>query len=314
MFIDLIHPAFFNKYIRNHKETTTFFHDVKFETINFKDEDYYFIFGRIVKDTNIEREQVYVEGELLEDHDSLQNSPSSIFALSLVDHRLFFIKEHKDSPTVDNFKATTEYFIKKARKELIDKTFKESKVYNSNKITKRALEEKYPSPDLNIISLSSGEELDGFIATFKSVDNLTLNLVKPNDEGDCNDFFKSWRDTSTKKLQTPNSKLVFSKHNKTLPHSEVANLAKEAIEDGNIIINIKGKDLNKDTINGTPDDFKLTVPIDDDIDSPKFIILKMYTKFWELVSNGLISEPRITNLSKVKERVDMLYQITKKLW
>lgn len=317
-FADVVHPAFFHNYTRTFKDSTYFFYENRLEKVKYLEEDRYFIYGRIVKDTNIEREQVFCDGKLIDDYENLQNSPSSFFALSLIDHRLFFMKEHKDSPTLSSFKVTLESFMIQAIDNLVSSEYED---YAQNrdfyaatgkKITKKSLRLKHPKPEIELIPLSSAEGLKEFINSLSSIDRFTLDLVKPNDEGDCNDFFEKWRDKANKDLQTPKSKLIFNKHRKSLPHNEIESFANEARLDGNIIINITGKDKSRDTIRGTPEEFQLTVPIEEEFDTPKNLVSMMYYKFWELIKGGLVEEPRITDIEDVKVKIENQVALTKK--
>jgi hypothetical protein len=130
-YLDFVHPAFFNDHKRVYADSSYFFYEPQLlEIKDENDEDVLpFIYGRLVKDTFLERKQRYdeVDGELKDDPTALQNSPSSIFILSLLDHQLFFIKEHKFAPTLDTFKSCIEKFINNEREQIVENIYQAEK-------------------------------------------------------------------------------------------------------------------------------------------------------------------------------------------
>ncbi|WBA16387.1 hypothetical protein [Salinivibrio proteolyticus] len=315
-YVDLVHPAFVNNHVRTYGDSRWLFNGVQLIEIDIDNEVLPFIYGRIVKDTILEREQILQDGDLVDDSLSMQSSPSSIFILSLKEHRIFFIKEHKDAPTMDSFKTTIERFINDERINLINEIFdgekKQKEIHGGNyRVTKKKdLEVRYPKPDIEVIPLSSDADIEEFIKGMKSIDKLTLNLVMPNSESDCNGFFKCWRDEN-KKLKQSKSKVEFTKSKKSLPHDEVANLSKEAINDGNVLIKLNGKDINNDKLVGTHDEFKLTRSINEINETPTLLVKETYESFLGLIKDGVIREPRISNLSKVKEKIGYILSMLK---
>lgn len=201
---EMVHPAFFEKHIRSHGKTNWFFHDVQFIKVEFQEDSLPFVYGKIVKDTSIERNQVFEDDELKAAPLFVPTAPSSIFILSLIDHRLFFIKEHPDSPTMENFKVTIEKFIDITRKELINNDYEaHEKIRNEHggsikKVTKKSLQVRYPEAEIELIPLSSDADIDEFIRNMKTISSLKLKLVLPNSEADTNDFFNSLREETKK--------------------------------------------------------------------------------------------------------------------
>lgn len=317
-YLDFVHPAFTNGHTRSRGDTRYMFYGVKVVTIEIEGEVLPFIFGRHVKDTIFEREQVMEGEELVEKPLAIPNAPSSIFVLSLKEHRLFYIKEQVDSPTADSFKVTLENFIKKERKLLIDDIYKSEKEMRAErggnyKVTKKKdLEVSHPEPDINLVPLTSDAGIEEFIKSMKLIKKFSLTLVKPNDESDMNPFFKEWRNVSGK-LNQPKSKVDFSPSGKkkTLPHENVVDISKEAVKDGNIILNLQGTDMKDDKLNGTEEDFKLTKPINELNEAPIMLVKDVYESFLSLVKDGIITAPRITNLNSVRDKLQFIMTMIK---
>ncbi|HDG1717173.1 hypothetical protein [Vibrio cholerae] len=315
-FLDFIYPALTTERVRCYGDSRWFFYDVRLVEPEINGQTLPFIYGRLVKDTVLERDQVFEDNQLKIDPLRVQNSPSSIFILSLLDHRLFFIKEQKDSPTMDSFKSTILKFIKDVRNERINDDYnymKELRELNegSTKVTsKKNLAIQFPEPELEIIPLSSDADMDEFIKGMRSIDRFSLDLIMPNSEFDSNAFFSSWRE-ETNKIGTKKSKINFPKNGKSLPHANVSELAKEAIKDENIMITLVGKDLDNDKIIGTNDSFKLTRSLDEIDQVPLFTVKKIYETFLGLIDDGVIRGPKICDLEKVKEKIKHIVMMIK---
>jgi len=315
-YIDLVHPAFIGDFFRKHGESSYFFYDVKIVECEIDEDTLPFVFGRIVKDTIIERDQIFENDELKEDKLLIQNSPSSIFVLSLKDHRLFFVKEHKDAPTMESFKATITKFINDVRTENIDNEYeylKEQRDFcggTKRVTTKKSLGVRFPKPDIEIIPLSSDADIDEFIKSMKEINKLQLDLVMPNNESDCNPFFHHWRDKN-KNLGNGKSKAIFSNPKKSLPHEKVSTFSKEAINDENVLITITGKDLDNDKLVGTQENFKLTRKINEIEQVPTLFARSIYKTFLKLISDGVIRGPKITDVSKVKDKLKYIMSMIK---
>ncbi|ENB2053059.1 hypothetical protein KW539_19790 [Vibrio fluvialis] len=317
-YIDFVHPAFTNKHERARGQTRYMFYGAKLIVQEVDGEQLPFIFGRHVKDTVFEREQVMVGEDLVEEPLAVPNAPSSIFILSLKDHRLFYIKEQVDSPTADSFKTTLEYFIKKERTNFINSIYEAEQEmrrerggnYKSSK--KKDLEVTFPEPDINLVPLSSDADIEQFIKSMKLIKKFSLTLVKPNDEADMNPFFKEWRKVNGK-MNQPKSKVDFSPSGKkkTLPHDDVAELSKEVVKDGNIILKLNGTDMKDDKLNGTEEDFKLTKVMDEINEAPTILVKEVYESFKSLIADGIVTAPRITNLKAVTDKLKYIISMIK---
>jgi hypothetical protein len=316
-YLDLVHPAFIGEFKRNYGDSQLFFYDVQLIEIEINDETLPFIHGRLIKDTKLEREQVYENETLKEDKLTLPSAPSSIFILSLIDHRLFFIKEHRDSPSMEAFKATITKFIKDHRAALIDGEYQEKKeqreFYGKTKkhVTKKDLAITYPEPNIEVIPLSSDADIEEFIRSMKIIDSVRLDLVMPNDEADCNPFFNEWR-KKKKLLGESKSNISFTKTGKqSLPHQNVSDLSKEAAKDENVLVTLRGKDILNDKLIGTHDQFKLTKTVNELEDTPHQMTYMVYKTFKKLITDGVVRGPKISNKDKVKEKIKHILAMLK---
>ena len=127
---EIIIPAFTDPNLsRGFGKTKYFFHEVKLVAIpNTSQKPILGIIGRFVKDTTLEREQIFKEGKgLIKDSSSIKSSPSSIFLLILHNHRLLYVKETKYAPSKETFGHTALNFIRKKYSIFIDNEYEKRK-------------------------------------------------------------------------------------------------------------------------------------------------------------------------------------------
>lgn len=113
---EIVLPAFVEPRERLSYGSTLLFHKVKLVNAGRDGAEFPAIAGRIVKLTTIQRNQTYdrESRDLVAQPLSLESSPSSFFILILDGHKLLYIKEEKDSPTIGIFASTTEKFLTEA--------------------------------------------------------------------------------------------------------------------------------------------------------------------------------------------------------
>jgi len=242
--------------------------------------------GRFIKDMILEREQVYnLSQGLVEDHEELQSSPSAIFVLILDIHRLIYLKETKFAPSLDNFKSTIESFIKAKHKEYIDRLTDESKVEGKRKTKKQLLSEHLP-PSLEIIPLTSARSVEDFVRQYEVLSSVTYKFSDRNDEQDNEGFFRA----------VQRQKDEVGSRSTTIKHSSSEGLDKEAVigevqaatAQGNQRVVMVGKDSSGNTLRGDNNDFQLKTTVEVSSHTPSKVARKIFSKFLELVGDGLI--------------------------
>ena len=121
---EVVIPAFTNEQNRrSFKDTSYFFHEVELITIEEKGKPSEpAIAGKFVKNTTLQREQIYQDGNLIKNIRKLPSAPSSFFVLILRDHKLLFLPEVSGAPSVESFRSTTEKFLKQSHTSFIQKT------------------------------------------------------------------------------------------------------------------------------------------------------------------------------------------------
>jgi hypothetical protein len=282
-FQSIVYPAFSDTALKRKYGTTNYFFDkVELITIN----ERVLLVGRFIKDMILEREQVYNPSEgLTEDHEALQSSPSAIFVLILDVHRLIYLKETKFAPTLDNFKSTLESFIKTKHTTYIDELANQSTL-NGKRITKKQLRSEHLAPSLEIIPLTSARSVEDFVREYEILSSVTYKFSDRNDEQDNEGFFRAVQ----KQKDEVGSKSTTIKHSSDegLDKDAVIGEVQAATAQGNQKVVMVGKDFSGNTLKGDNNNFQLKSTVKLNSDIPSRIAKNMFSKFLELVSDGLI--------------------------
>jgi len=311
LFHEVVMPSFLEmKYIRHLKDKGDyFFLDTKLIVLDQDSNNPVLgVSGRIVKNTKLKREQIFrTEGGIIADKSELETAPSSTFLLILNNHRLILCKEVPGAPTIQNFQSTSHYCLKKQHKSFIDELFDQAKKNKelhpeAEKVTKKALLLEYPYPKLRITPLSDKETLNEFISRFQQIDRVSIKLLPTNHEEIDNDDF--WADLGRRReeLNSSAAKVDFSNMKEGLNSDQVLAQARSASNFGNSEVKLKGSDKEGDTIQGSNDDFNLTVELDDLPRNAEQAGKEKYSQFKHLTVANIISLPGLAQETMVKIR------------
>ena len=213
------------------------------------------------------------------------------------------------------FKDTTRHFLYGRlvkdyllHQEQLNEKLRKERGDSIGKVTKTALKITYPEPKLNIFPMSSDASIREFVNGLKTVRLLKFDIFKPNNEANLNDIFDGLRDVSDDLGTTVSTVTYTKKGNTTLDHESVTQKVIEASLDNNVEYKIEGRNHNNDKITGTNEEFRLRVPLEEKLDTPRSTALVIYQKFQELVRDGLVRFPEEgeTNSIKVKGIVNLL--------
>lgn len=257
---DIVIPAFLGQYSRTYADTNYFFIETKLIDVSTQNEPELAIIGRYVKAGRVSRDQVYVGGKIVKDHQELDSAPTSFFVLMLSNHKLLYVRENSGAPGLTSFSSTIEAFIKTQRMKIISKEFERLKD-SAQKLTKVALSKKYPLPEINIVELSSDASIQEFVEKFITLNTVEVKLLDTNHELDNSPLFGQARKVKDKlgadSVTVKNEKKGITGLNK----EAVAALIAKPAEEGNSRITLKGIGKDGDGLRGNNEHFKLSVPI-----------------------------------------------------
>ena len=301
---EIVLPSFFdNKLVRTYDKTSFFFHEVTPVLLR-KDskEPIIGIAGRFIKDTTLEREQIFEEEKgLVKDSNSMRSSPSAIFLLILNNHRIIYVRETKNAPSKESFRSTLLNFLRIKHKQFIDSEYGSLKKSHqeqseSKKVTKKELLESYPRPTLELIPLTSEESIEQFVKKYDILKMMEISLSDRNDENDNDPFF----DELQKRKDAIGSVKSVVKHSnsKGLDKETVISEISEATAQGNQKVKLNGIDNEGDILRGNNEEFQLRKPLDDLSSNPKKAANELFESFIGLVEDGLVKIPETSIKAK----------------
>lgn len=261
----IFYRVFFNREkVRQYKDSKYILRDV--DMLNFRNVDFV-VAGRFVKDLFLHREQVYVEGEgVVSNPGKMQSSPSALFFLFLNNHRLLYYHESSFAPKLGIFESTIRWFFKDERKKVINRILadddlreKRSKRYGQ-RVTRALLNKKIPEPDIEIIPLSSVENLRSFVNRFSVLKSVKVTFFRTNNELDTDALFRAIREQGD----------ILGRQRTVLDHSSKEGLDKDGVVEqfgelgtfGNSEMFLRGVDDKGDRLSGNNEDFQVKIPID----------------------------------------------------
>ncbi|WP_155616495.1 hypothetical protein [Xanthomonas translucens] len=305
-FHEIVRPALFDNRTREYGSATYFFSGVELVLLGNDDKDRPLVgvAGRIIKDGQVRREQVYKEGGLVKDHRTMQSSPSAIFLLMLHNHRLIYVKETTGAPDKATFRSTLLSFLKSARAAHIKGLYKKIDELHPTRKKRREEKEKvdenYQLPTLQLIPLATQGSVEEFVGKYDVLKRIKITYRATNDENPMGAFFAQLR--KNKDALGSDSASVVQVSKGGLDKEEAIHQITAAAGEGVNAVDLSGTDEGGDTLIGNNDSFQVKKPINNLSNVPATAAHELYSSFSELVDEGLIK------LDKV--RADTMKKIT----
>lgn len=295
---EVVLPSFFDSsLIRTYDKTSYFFYDVEAIKFEEKEETVVCVVGRFIKDTTLEREQIFDrKNGLVQDSNSMRSSPSALFLLILNNHRLIYVKETRDAPSKETFRSTLLNFIRSKHKQFIDSEYERQNIESDQKVTKKSLYERYPRPSLDLIPLTSDESIESFVRKYETLKYIEISLSDRNDENDNDPFFQELQ--KRKDSLGSDKSVVQHRNSKGLDKERAISEIEEATAQGNQKVKLNGVDSEGDVLRGNNDEFQLRTPLDGLSKKPSKAAVKLYETFNTHIDDGLVKVPATSQKTK----------------
>lgn len=289
---EIVLPAFVDsKLSRKYGDTTYIFRGVDLIQIPGVEEArvaLLVVYGRLIKDTLLTREQIYTpEGGLERKPESLPSAPSSFFALILNNHKLMYVPETAQAPSLGAFQATLQYFLGIKYRGYINARFQELKS-GPEPTSKKQLYHEIPHPVVEVVPLASKESIQEFLRTFEKLKRLEFRILPTNQEWQMGSTFEAIR-KMRQSLDARDTKLVHQ-NPAGLDKQMAAEQINEAAATGNSEVDLAGTTPQGDRVKGNNRDFSLQVPAaglpEKDADRAVRLV-NLYNDYFE---RGIISE------------------------
>lgn len=286
---ELVTGAFLkDTYIRKYGRSSYHFFDTKIGLIDPDDPMSAAIWGRLVKETTLEREQYFSGGSLVQDKQSIESAPTSFFAFFLADHRLAFFPETKFAPTLGNLETTIRNFVQNEFNTWSKKVYKAAKEEDKS-YTWKKFYAAHVSPSVALVPLTARESIEAFVGRFSTIESLTVYVVKRNQDMDGGALFEALVKKSEEMEASSARFVVNGTKDEGLDIGNTTDFVSETTKGGYERVALRGMDQNGDVLKGTNEDFKLTKELDISELTDEQILKKVFETYEANKEAGVIS-------------------------
>lgn len=270
----------------------------------------YTISGRFVVDKHLTRQQIYENGDLIENIAALKTAPTSLFVLNLRNHKLMFAKEFSGAPGISAFRTTVQRLFNDRRNTYIREVYENLKeqydlgILNSL-TTLKSLQESISGAHIEIISLSGQRNLQGFLRKFDTLKEIRVDVIKTNAELDNSELFEDFR-TLKSEVGAQRATMVLA-NSEGMDKNYASKHVLPAIT-GNIKVSLAGNGTDGKTLRGNEDDFKVTVAMELPVQRRKMVKV-LLSSFRDLVKQGLLSVAKSDESQKNVAKLEKLREI-----
>lgn len=278
-------PAFVTGGQRMYAESRYIIQETTIENFGTESNPALVLVGRFINDTTMKRQQVLRAGKIVKSPATLESAPSAAFALVLDTHKLIYLPEAPHAPALSAFRATIAHLLTKRHKVFLDAVYADAEG-RRRKITRKQLIEKYPYPSLEIVPMSSTQDFEKFLAQFKILQQVRIDLIDTNNEVDGLDLVQAAR--SIKDGVNAKGVSIAYRNPKGLLPSHALDRFGIIANEGNTKLTLIGKDKAGDKLDGNNDKFKMAIPIETDSSDPIEIGRELFGTFKKKIKSGLL--------------------------
>jgi len=298
--VELLLPALFGSHVRRYGPTQYFFADVGHVSTHIRGfaGEQLIIFGRFIKDTVLVRDQVYEpQVGLISDNQSMQSSPSTLFAIDLNNHKLVLAPEVPYAPGADAFATTLERFLNREREGYI-RAIKKQEESLAEPRTLAYLYTEFPPAEITVTPLAGSQSVDDFVGQFAKITSLNIKLLDTNAEFAKRDLFREMR--AAKDEVRAKTTTLLHESPAGLSQTAVAEEIKASASGGNQKILVRGTDTDGVKLTGDNNNIKLQVEVTDFPDTVPAAAEQMMKVFGDQISkNRLTLDDGTVNQDKI---------------
>lgn len=283
---NVVLPAFFTEARREYRDTSYFFTQRQFTYLRDNDIESLALVCRFIKKTVLRRHQIFTEDDgIVPDEQSMDSAPSSIAVLLLKTHRLLFVREVPNAPSVHQFGSTFKYFVKHAVMDYRNSAY-EQRRDSGTRVFKKHLKEEFPIPDIHVVPIVSNESLREFIARFETLRTLKVRVAATNQEIDNEEFFRSLRGS---RREVGSQTTAVQHHNPNGLDKNGCLTHVEAAKQGNVFVELRGVDENGDKLTGDNDKFSVRAALPPLAESVGDRAIQATDKYFALLDDEVVS-------------------------
>jgi hypothetical protein len=200
------------------------------------------------------------------------------------------VREHRGSPTLDNFRTTLSRFLRKCHRQFIEAKAKQPDPESGEMPAKKDLLRMFPYPDVELTPLGSQDSIHSFLQKFKRIESVTANLLETNSEFDNDGMFRSLRN-SQKRMRSVRTSLHYVNKKQGLSPAETEEQLTVLSKQGNHSMRVTGVDSSGEKLEGNNDSFKVKIPIADLPEDLTKAASVLVNRFIGLKVNKIIAVP-----------------------
>lgn len=278
---EIVLPGFTDdKLVRKYGEDTNYlFYDVQLLSVGDAQAPTIILYGRFIKDTLLTREQIFNQPYgVVPSHAEIESAPSAFFVLILNTHKLLYLPETSQPPSLSEFRSTCLNFFRIKRERYIDA------LYDQGYGTKKNLRKENPKPDLKVVPLSSRSSIENFVSQYSKLQELNIRVLRTNDEIDGKDMWRRIRER-TGSMNSEKTELTF-RSRVGLNNDEAVTEINDAAATGNSLVKLVGEGSGGIKLRGNNNEFRIKTPI---TNAPKDLAEKakyLMNVFDEMVERG----------------------------
>lgn len=262
--LEIVLPAFFDEsMVREHGETKYFFHKVGITDVVVSgiSVPQLTVYGEIVKDTMLRRTQVFhKERGLVPDERKMPSAPSAFFALNLNNHKLVYLPETSDAPSINVFGSTLERFLRQKHRDYVRAIHAKLRRAGQPKLLATLFRE-FPAPEVEVTPMASRATVNEFLDSFDKLTHVEFRILRTNVELSRSETFRSLRRMKDE-MEAASGKVVMD-NSKGLNKTAAAEEINASAAAGNQKVSLRGTTIEGATLTGSNDNFKLTVQATD---------------------------------------------------
>jgi len=235
----------------------------------------------------------------------MESAMSGFFVLILNNHKLVYLPETADAPSLDTFASTLQTFFRIKHRGFIDATYQERRLAGIA-TTKRELYGELPLPEVEIVPLASRASIEQFMAHFQKLTQLEFRIRDTNQEFPMRETYQRLREMKHS-LGSQNTKLLHS-NPQGLNKEEAMEQIHASAAGGNQSVQLAGSAPDGTKLRGDNDHFKIQVPVDDLPADPRERALRMITIYNQEREQGVIVEDAADDsaakIQRLRERMN----------
>lgn len=287
---EVVVPAFFSGETR--KWGNAQYHIVKPELVDLGEEELG-LFFRLVKNTKLEREQIFDGEDVVPSHRRMDSAPSAAGLLILNSHKLIYYPETQYAPSLSELRSTAESAIRHQQRLYISSLVSDRASSEDKRALRLELNEKYPPCHVRIVPLSDEAEIEAVMKRYGKVEVITINFAASNSEIDWDPLFdqisKSRSDVGAKQTKLEH------RNPQGLSQGAAAREVAAATRHANSEVKVLGKTPEGDKLRHENDGFSLRMKTTVNVELPGLASEQMVTAFRALVEKGTIPKPQVAD-------------------